>query len=124
MRRRALLMVFQSVMVSLTLLGLTLAILAPSYVWQSNQSSQDQLTVNLSRYLDQIGTRDLGHTRQAVSNWQRVYAPESEISIDQRERRIYHSGSVDANWQLYSHARSAGGLYVSLKSSSHISSGY
>ena len=101
MRRRALLMVFQSVLVSLTLLGLPLAILAPSYVWQSNQSSQDQLTVNLSRYLDQIGTRDLGHTRQAVSNWQRVYAPESEISIDQRERRIYHSGSVDANWQLY-----------------------
>ena len=117
MRRRALLMVFQSVLVSLTLLGLPLAILAPSSVWQSNQSSQDQLTVNLSRYLDQIGTRDLGHTRQAVSNWQRVYAPESEISIDQRERRIYHSGSVDANWQLYSHARSAGGLYVSLHSS-------
>lgn len=110
-------MVFQSVLVSLTLLGLPLAILAPAYVWQSNQSSQDQLTVNLSRYLDQIGTRDLGHTRQAVSNWQRVYAPESEISIDQRERRIYHSGSVDANWQLYSHARSAGGLYVSLHSS-------
>lgn len=110
-------MVFQSVLVSLTLLGLPLAILAPSYVWQSSQSSQDQLTVNLSRYLDQIGTRDLGHTRQAVSNWQRVYAPESEISIDQRERRIYHSGSVDANWQLYSHARSGGGLYVSLRSS-------
>lgn len=117
MRRRALLMVFQSVLVSLTLLGLPLAILAPSYVWQSSQTSQDQLTVNLSRYLDQIGTRDLGHTRQAVSNWQRVYAPESEISIDQRESRIYHSGSVDANWQLYSHARSAGGLYVSLRSS-------
>lgn len=117
MRRRALLMVFQSVLVSLTLLGLPLAILAPSYAWQSSQTSQDQLTVNLSRYLDQIGTRDLGHTRQALSNWQRVYAPESEISIDQRERRIYHSGSVDANWQLYSHARSAGGLYVSLRSS-------
>ena len=81
-------MVFQSVLVSLTLLGLPLAILSPSYVWQSNQSSQDQLTVNLSRYLDQIGTRDLGHTRQAVSNWQRVYAPESEISIDQRESRV------------------------------------
>lgn len=117
MRRRALLMVFQSVLVSLTLLGLPLAILAPSYVWQSSQTGQDQLTVNLSRYLDQIGTRDLEYTRQAVSNWQRVYAPESEISIDQRERRIYHSGSVDANWQLYSHARSAGGVYVSLRSS-------
>ena len=117
MRRRALLMVFQSVLVSLTLLGLPLAILAPAYVWQSSQTSQDQLTVNLSRYLDQIGTRDLERTQQAVSNWQRVYAPESEINIDQREKRIYHAGAVDANWQLYSHARSAGGLYVSLRSS-------
>lgn len=117
MRRRALLMVFQSVLVSLTLLGLPLAILAPSYVWQSSQATQDQLTVNLSRYLDQIGTGDLERTRQAISGWQRVYAPQSAIRIDQREKRIFDSGTVDSNWQLYSHARSAGGLYVSLRSS-------
>lgn len=117
MRRRALLMVFQSVLVSLTLLGLPLAILAPSYVWQSSQTAQDNQAVTLSRYLDQIGVHDLDRTRQAVTQWRRVYAPESQIRIDQREKRIFDSGSVDTEWQLYSHARSAGGLYVSIRSS-------
>lgn len=117
MRRRALLMVFQSVLVSLTLLGLPLAILAPSYVWQSSQTAQDNQAVTLSRYLDQIGAHDLDRTRQAVTQWRRVYAPESQIRIDQREKRIFDSGSVDTEWQLYSHARSAGGLYVSIRSS-------
>lgn len=117
MRRRALLMVFQSVLVSLTLLGLPLAILAPSYVWQSSQTAQDNQAVTLSRYLDQIGVHDLDRTRQAVTQWRRVYAPESQIRIDQREKRVFDSGSVDTEWQLYSHARSAGGLYVSIRSS-------
>lgn len=117
MRRRALLMVFQSVLVSLTILGLPLAILAPSYVWQSSQTAQDNQAVTLSRYLDQIGAHDLDRTRQAVTQWRRVYAPESQIRIDQREKRIFDSGSVDTEWQLYSHARSAGGLYVSIRSS-------
>lgn len=117
MRRRALLMVFQSVLVSLTLLGLPLAILAPSYVWQSSQSAQDQQAVTLSRYLDQIGVHDLDRTRQAVTQWRRVYAPEAQIRIDQGEKRIFDSGPIDTDWQLYSHARSAGGLYVSVRSS-------
>ena len=117
MRRRALLMVFQSVLVSLTLLGLPLAILAPSYVWQSSQGAQDQQAVTLSRYLDQIGVHDLDRTRQAVTQWRRVYAPEAQIRIDQGEKRIFDSGPIDTDWQLYSHARSAGGLYVSMHSS-------
>ncbi|WP_234992768.1 sensor histidine kinase [Varibaculum vaginae] len=117
MRRRALLMVFQSVLVSLTLLGLPLAILAPSYVWQSSQTAQDKQAVTLSRYLDQIGIQDLDRTRQAVNQWRSVYAPEAQIRIDQREKRIYDSGSVDTDWQLHSHARSAGGLYISIRSS-------
>lgn len=117
MRRRALLMVFQSVLVSLTLLGLPLAILAPSYVWQSSQSAQDQQAVTLSRYLDQIGVHDLDRTRQRVTQWRRVYAPEAQIRIDQGEKRIFDSGPIDTDWQLYSHARSAGGLYVSMRSS-------
>ena len=117
MRRRALLMVFQSVLVSLTLLGLPLAILAPSYVWQSSQRVQDQQAVTLSRYLDQIGVHDLDRTRKAVTQWRRVYAPEAQIRIDQGEKRIFDSGPIDTNWQLYSHARSAGGLYVSMHSS-------
>ncbi|WP_311589851.1 sensor histidine kinase [Varibaculum massiliense] len=117
MRRRALLMVFQSVLVSLTLLGLPLAILAPSYVWQSSQSAQDQQAVTLSRYLDQIGVHDLDRTRQTVTQWRRVYAPEAQIRIDQGEKRIFDSGPIDTDWQLYSHARSAGGLYVSMHSS-------
>ncbi len=117
MRRRALLMVFQSVLVSLTLLGLPLAILAPSYVWQSAQSAQDNQVATLSRYLDQIGVHDLDRMRQSVSQWRRVNTPEAEISIDQREKRIFDAGSVNTEWQLYSHARSAGGLYVSIRSS-------
>ena len=117
MRRRALLMVFQSVLVSLTLLGLPLAILAPSYVWQSAQSAQDKQAATLSRYLDQIGVHDLERMRQSVSQWRRVNAPESKISIDQQEKRIFDAGSVKTDWQLYSHARSAGGLYVSIRSS-------
>lgn len=117
MRRRALLMVFQSVLVSLTLLGLPLAILAPSYVWQSSQRAQDQQAVTLSRYLDQIGVHDLDRTRKAVIQWRRVYAPEAQIRIDHQEKRIFDSGPIGTDWQLYSHARSAGGLYVSVRSS-------
>lgn len=117
MRRRALLMVFQSVLVSLTLLGLPLAVLAPSYVWQSAQSTQNGQVATLSRYLDQIGVRDLERMRQAVSQWQKVNVPESQITIDQREKRIYDSGSIANRWKLQSHTRSAGGLYITIRSS-------
>ena len=115
MRRRALLMVFQSVLVSLTLLGLPLAVLAPSYVWQSAQSAQNGQVATLSRYLDQIGVHDLERMRQAVSQWQKVNVPESQITIDQREKRIYDSGAIANRWKLQSHTRSAGGLYITIR---------
>lgn len=117
MRRRALLMVFQSVLVSLTLLGLPLAVLAPSYVWQSAQSAQNGQVATLSRYLDQIGVHDLERMRQAVSQWQKVNVPESQITIDQREKRIYDSGAIANRWKLQSHTRSTGGLYITIRSS-------
>lgn len=117
MRRRALLMVFQSVLVSLTLLGLPLAVLAPSYVWQSAQSAQNGQVATLSRYLDQIGVHDLERMRQAVSQWQKVNVPESQITIDQREKRIYDSGAIANRWKLQSHTRSVGGLYITIRSS-------
>lgn len=98
MRARALAMVMTSLVAAVALLGLPLAVVLPTYVWQSQQALIDDQALALGRLIDR--SRAIGGPEYStLATWTgRGNNADTRVIVTEREHTVYRTGPEQEGW--------------------------